>query len=42
MVREIDIGGMQPIQYWMPHPNSRLSDAQKQWLIDEPKAMFGA
>jgi hypothetical protein len=31
---EIQEGGMPPIQYWMFHPNSRLSDQQKQELIN--------
>jgi len=34
MVREINSGGMPPIQYWIFHPGSRLTAAQKQSLID--------
>ncbi|NJC95746.1 MAG: cytochrome C [Anaerolineales bacterium] len=33
MINEINEGGMPPIQYWIFHPNSRLSDTQKQSLI---------
>jgi hypothetical protein len=34
MVEEIETGKMPPIQYWLFHPSSRLSDVQKQTLID--------
>jgi len=38
MIGEINSGSMPPIQYWMVHPNSRLSAEQKQTLIDGLKA----
>lgn len=35
MIEEIDRGAMPPIQYWIFHPSSRLSAAQKTSLIQE-------
>jgi hypothetical protein len=34
MVREIQRGGMPPLQYTLFHPDARLNDQQKQALID--------
>jgi mono/diheme cytochrome c family protein len=34
-------GEMPPIQYWVAHPNSRLTDAQKQTFITGLKATLG-
>jgi mono/diheme cytochrome c family protein len=33
MIEQIDRGGMPPIQYWIFHPGSRLSPAQKETFI---------
>ena len=41
LVGEINSGGTPPIQYWVAHPNSRLSDAQKQTFITGLKATVG-
>jgi hypothetical protein len=34
MIEVIDSGEMPPIQYWLFHPGSRLSGAQKQTLVE--------
>jgi mono/diheme cytochrome c family protein len=41
MIETIQSGEMPPIQYWIAHPNSRLTDAQKQTFIAGLKATLG-
>jgi len=41
IVENIQSGAMPPIQYWVAHPNSRLTDAQKQTFIAGLKATLG-
>jgi mono/diheme cytochrome c family protein len=41
MVENIQSGEMPPIQYWIAHPNSRLTEAQKQTFITGLKATLG-
>ena len=37
MVEKIQVGDMPPIQYWLFHPSSRLTEQKKQELIDALK-----
>lgn len=41
LTEAIQSGEMPPIQYWAAHPNSRLTDAQKQTFITGLQATLG-
>ena len=41
MIEEIEDGSMPPVQYWLVHPESRLSEAQKAQFIQGLQAALG-
>jgi mono/diheme cytochrome c family protein len=41
IIENVQRGSMPPIQYWIAHPSSRLTDAQKQTFIAGLRATYG-
>jgi mono/diheme cytochrome c family protein len=41
IIENVQSGAMPPIQYWIAHPSSRLTDAQKQTFIAGLRATYG-
>ena len=41
IIENVQRGSMPPIQYWIAHPSSRLTDTQKQTFIAGLRATYG-